>query len=187
MPSINIQFHCLPEELAEFILKGVEAAAVNFVLIGGLPFSANLVSQAELEQTLIQASRAKSPLSIYILLAPPNLSALSRLKFYDLNPDNIVIDIGIFTDRGFKQSALSTKTVNPKTGELAKKIAQQLKKSTNAGVTAVNIESGAMSFTRSFRYTNKALVLEKEGIDMLPFAGGGKLVLGDITQKNAGK
>ena len=179
---MNIQFHCLPEELAEFILTATSNEQAHFVLLGGLPFSAREISKGDLLGTIIYAGGAKSPLSLYILMTPPDLSASSRLKFYDLNPDNIVVDIGLHTAQSLKQSALSTKSVNPSTYAIAKKIAKQLRKCTYSGVTAVNIENGAMSLAASFRYTAKALALEREGIAMLPFAGGGKLVLGDITQ-----
>lgn len=178
MPSIAIQFHALATELADYILAGTTGVPVNFVLLGGLPFSARVIAPVNLQAELITASRAKTPLSLCILPTNPDMSAKSRLQFYDLNPDNILIDIGLQSAAGLMQSRVSNVSCAPIVASLAGAIAKVLRKHSLAGVTAINVESGVKRVNKNLRYTNAAKCLQENGLPMLPFGGGAKLVLG---------
>lgn len=178
MPSMTIQFHALPEELADFIIAGTAGAKVYFALVGGLPFSASVVQASVLRAVLLEASQAKTPLSLCVLSAPPALSAKSRLQFYDLNPAHVLIDIGLQTASGLKQSRISSVASDPTVIGLAKAIAKELRKHSHSGVTAVNVELGVSHVNKNLRYTDAAKRLEESGLPMLPFGGGAKLILG---------
>lgn len=181
MPSLNIQFHCGPSEIADIVCHATHGKTVTFVLIGGLPFSAEEVKSEDLAAATVRASQSTSPLSLCILRGPADLSGASRLAFYDKNPEIIIVDIGTLNQFGLKQSALSTKTDDVELMSLAKAIAKEIKAMTHAGVTAVNVDTGEKKLMKAFRYTAEAMNLERSGIKMLPFAGGVKLLLGSYV------
>ena len=70
-------------------------------------------------------------------------------------------------------------TDDPRALAVTKKIAKEVRKFSHVGVT-VNIEMGVRRLNKSFRYTDGAKRLEQDGVPMLPFAGGVKLLLGDV-------
>lgn len=181
MSSLNLQFHCSPDEIANFIGAATKGEVVHLVLLGGRPFNAVEVESKGLAEALTLAGHAGLPMALYILRDPPELAATSRADFYARNPENIVVDIGTFSQLGLKQSAISTKTGDASLMKLAKKIAKEIKTGTQAGVTAVNVDTGAKVLMKTFRYSDEALNLERGGIDMLPFAGGVKLILGNVV------
>ena len=187
MPAVRMQFHALAEEIADFILMATEENSVHFVIITSPPISFREVLRDDFKEEVIRCSLVETQhrLTVYMLLTPPDLSETKFLKFCDSNPGGIVVDIGLHTSLGLEQSGLGTTIkTNPEIYGLAKKMVKQLKKSTNAGVTAINIATNERSLAKSFRYTDKVALLESKGVAMLPIAGGGKLVLGDMTKQS---
>jgi len=186
MSSLNLQFHALSVELVDIILAATKNETVHFVILGSAPFFAREVSPDGLRDEVVSPSSGRMATALYLLRDAPDISASTSTQFYDRNPGGIVVDIGARTPAGLKQSRLSTITDNALTLALAKKIAKEVRKYTKSGVTAVNDESGATHLNKSSRYTDGAKTLEESGCPMLPFAGGGKLVLGDIAASPAG-
>jgi hypothetical protein len=184
MPGMNMQFHALPDEIAEILLASIQSDDVHIIVEGGLPFIAREIACADLKAEAIKAGNGHATINFYLTLSPPIFGATSRMKFLDANLGGVTINIGRLTELGLKQSALSILNGFPVNYELAKKIAKELKRVTKAGVSSINPLTGTGSVTKSFRYTSGALKLEASGTRMLPFAGGAQLVLGDINKKN---
>lgn len=184
MRSLGIQFHALAQELAAVILAATAKTDIHIILHGGVPFFAREISPTSLEDEMVRAASETTSLSVYLFFKRPDLDATTRLKFYDLNPGGIVIDIGRLTAQGLKQSAISTKTEDPLMYEFAKALANCLRKISHAGVTAINIDTGVSHLNKSSRYTDGAKKLEQDGVPMLLFAGGVKLLLGDVRSND---
>jgi hypothetical protein len=181
MPSMNMQFHILPEEIAKIVQAVVDGKQIKIVLKGGLPFSAREIYRDQLGAEISKVCRDRFGFELYLLNKQPIFGAATGLKFLDANPGGVFINIGSLTDAGLKQSSLSVMDGYPEAYALAKSIAKKIREVTTSGVTAVNVEMGIMKLNKSHRYTNAAKHLEAQGVAMLPFAGGGKLMLGDVT------
>jgi hypothetical protein len=181
MHSLSTQLHALADELSKVISLATEEEDIHFVMLGGVPFSVREISRDVLCQELTRAAAEVSPPSLFLSLEKPNIEAGTRMAFYDKNPNGIIVDAGRLTEDSLKQSAVSTKTCDSLTYSLAKKIAKELKKISSSGVTAIDDTTGARHLYKSFRFTDGAKKLEMEGIRMMPFAGGARLMLGDAT------
>lgn len=181
MSSMIIQFHCLPAEIAGFIARASIGLKLYFVLVGGPPVALEMVDADDLLERVEHAGRSRLPMTLYILGRPPNLPIVSGSDFYDANPENIVVEIGTLSVSGLMQSIMSTRSTDAELVQLAKKLAKEVKKNTHAGVTAVNVNTGVRGLAKSFRYSDAALALEKKGVNMLPYAGGAKLILGNAV------
>jgi len=186
MSSLNLQFHALSAELVDLLLAATQDEKIHFVILESAPFSARAVAPDDLRNEVVSPSSGKMASALYLMRTAPDLSPTMSTKFYDRNPGGIVVDIGARTPGGLKQSRLSTITDDLLTLALAKKIAKALRKFSKSGVTAVNAETGAKHLNKSSRYTEGAKELEESGCPMLPFAGGGKLVLGDLAASPGG-
>ncbi len=180
-----MQFHALPSEIAQIIQAAIADLGLNIVIQGGVPFTAKEISLDQMECEISKICNDRFLFSVYLLLNKPIFGASSGLKFIDANPRGIFINIGSLTDLGLKQSALSVLDGYPEEYEIAKKIGKHLRRVTTPGVTAINSEKNIMRFNKNHRYTAGAKALEKEGVAMLPVAGGGKLVLGELADNSS--
>jgi hypothetical protein len=181
MTSVDMQLHCLPQELVEWMIEASDKVDVALVLVSGRPFSARRVAAKNLLEDVADASRTKSSVSIFIVPTQSRLVGTTRTEFYELNPDLIIVDIGMSTSEGLRQAAISTTIDCPPLEKVAKRIRKIVRERTAAGVTAVNVDTGHRKLWKNFRYSDKAAELERNGVAMLAFAGGVKLLLGDHT------
>lgn len=176
-----MQIHCTHQDLTGILLDASASEEVFFVLLAGSPPTFKLVHLGELANSVASEAEAGSVRSIFIFKDIPNLPVKSRLDLFDLNPENIVVDVGLLTRDGLKQSVISNNSSEGVLVGLWKKIMKGVKENTHAGVTAINVDTGARKVYKAFRYSDAALELQRSGVAMLPFAGGGKLILGDVA------
>jgi hypothetical protein len=178
MARINLQYHALPGESADLLAAIAAEHDLHVVVLGGLPFSALELPSTALRHHLEEVATNDNRRDVFLMCDKPVLEGSSRLKFYDQNGDGIVAAIGPLSSKGLVQSALSVETEDPHLLEIAKELARRLRKKTKAGVIAVNTETGASAEFKMFRYTSGAEELQRDGLGMLPFAGGVALRLG---------
>jgi hypothetical protein len=172
MPDITLQFHATVPELRQLVTQISELEPVHLAVIRVRPFHARRISRAELEEFF-------GKISAYprwaFSLSPFITATANEIEFADRNPDHLRLDWGEPTQEGLPQSWLSARTANRNAIAVWKRIAGRIRRATKAGVTAISPEGGASVLMRSFRYSPGAEALEKEGIQMLPFAGTSRL------------
>ncbi len=172
MTSLIIQLHAAPEELAAFVGNVAKTHNMHAVLFRFLPtFSCEIVSDLN---ALADVMDLKDGQQVVLLLQEPDLNASNQMRFYDHNPNFISFHFGHWSARGLGQSSMGFKTDDEATIAVGKKISKQLKKITLAGVRVTNPKTGESSIAKTFRYTEGALRLEREGVQMLP--NGGNLI-----------
>jgi hypothetical protein len=168
MADISVQFHALPEELLSFTKRCVKDFNLHVVAMKFFPFDFVEVPFDKLDEIF-------SPLSPYqelgFTLQKANLPVKSNTNYYDKNPGALRLDIRRPGDKGLEQTWLTARTDNQEALGIWKKISKRLKEITESGVVAINPDSGATSFMRSFRYTQGAKNLELSGTPMTSLGG----------------
>ena len=176
MADISIQFHALAEELLPFVKQCVTDFGLHVVAMRFFPFDAIEVKPDRLDAIFLESSPYRE---LGFTLHEPSLPVKSNTDYYDKNPDGLRIDIQRKSDKGLRQTWLTARTDNPEALSVWKKVAKRLRKMTQAGVLAINPDTGATALSRSFRYTAGAKAMELSGVKMLPAAGGCVLKLGE--------
>jgi hypothetical protein len=169
MADILIQFHALPEEVAQLIKQCVLDFDLCVAAIKWFPFEVENVDATRLDEVLSPAS----PYSEMALSTSGPLSLSSKWgEFWDRNPDKMRITIGKRSPRGLEESSMSARTSDERALGIWRQVAKRLKAITQAGAIAVNPDTGATAKVRNHRFTKGAKALESEGVPILPVAGG---------------
>jgi hypothetical protein len=143
--SRGIQFHAAPEELRELAV-----------------WIANEL-QAELPRSLRNPKLSSVPFVVGRRAGKP-----ARYS----HEDAITMEVSMPKNGALRQSAVGILSTKRTTLNAWKRVSQQVRKMTRAGVTATNPVTGESAHYRQFRFTEGARALAREGIKMLPFAGG---------------
>jgi hypothetical protein len=175
MADISIQFHALPQELLPFVQQCVADFDLYIVAMRFFPFEAIEVRPDDLESVFSESSPYRE---LGFTLHKPTIPVKSNTDYVDKNPDSLRIDIQRTSKEGLRQTWLTARTDNVEALAVWRKIGKRLKEMTQAGVIAVNPDTGATALSRTFRYTAGAKALESSGVLMLPAAGGCILKLG---------
>lgn len=175
--DISIQFHAAPDELFSFVEEAWDLRPWTLTAMRFFPFQA-----VEIERDHLTAWFTKSSdfSRLAFTLGKPTLPASDGLDFATKNAHHLRLDCGRRTDNGLEQSWLSARTDHPQSLAAWRRVATMLKRRTVAGVVAVNRSSGATAIIKSFRYSNGARALERDGVVILPPQGpnGPRLILG---------
>jgi hypothetical protein len=171
--DILIQFHAALEELTQFLCDVTEEIPVHVTAFRFAPFRATQVDISDLELTMQDTSVRELALT----LEPP-LPAGTASDFAGQNPSALRLDIGRLSEQGLRESCLSVRTTDDGAILQWKKVAQRLRKITQAGAIAVNPVTGATSRLRSHRFTPRAKQLDDDGVAIRPVAGSALLHLG---------
>jgi hypothetical protein len=174
MPSISIQFHALPNELATFVQQFVSEMGLYAVAITFPPFAARQAAAADVTSLIVEGPC----LRLVFTERPPYLPIVSETEFWEKNPGSLDLLIGRMTPKGLKQSALGCGTAAPPISPTWKKIARKLRAATKAGTISINPDTGATGRVKSFRYTLGAKALSDQGVPILPLGGGTLMKLG---------
>jgi len=174
MPSISIQFHALPSELASFVERCVSEMNLHAIATTFPPWAARGAAPEELPELIVNG-----PCSCLVLCEEkPSLPIRTQTELYEKHPLSLTLIIGRQDARGLKQSALSCGTDGPPISPTWKKIAARLRAATKAGAVSINPRTGATGRVRSFRFTPGAKALSDQGVPILPLAGGTVMKLG---------
>jgi hypothetical protein len=167
MADINIQFHALPEEVAEWLLDWIEREQVNLVAINYSPFSARLVDPPRIAAVVTNDQFDR----LSMLIQTRDLGGNNRRQFDELHPNQLVLEVGRLAPDGLAQSWLAARSDDEAALKVWKRIASDLVGHTRQGVTCINRQNGAASFEKSFRFTRGAERLQSEGVRILPPQG----------------
>ena len=179
MTDILIQYSALPEEVLEFSKKIVSDFNLYVVAIKQSPFRAFLTTAKEMDEIVNHIL----PRGEFVFtIKNPVLPAASIFDFKEKNPTLLRATLPKMSKEGLRQISLSTRTDDPESLVVWKKIAVRLKQITRTGVIVRNPETGAISQSRTFRYTSGAKSLAVTGVPMLPVAGGNILIFSELPQ-----
>ncbi len=168
MADISIQFHALPEELLSFVRGFVADFGLSVVALRYRPFDAHEPSESRLNDCFSVESLHKR---LHFALGKFTLPAANELDFGDKNPGSLRLDVGTLCEGGLAESWLSSRTEDPESIAVWKKIAKRLRSLTEQGATAVNLKTGAMGPAKGHRFTDGAKRLEATGVPMLTITG----------------
>lgn len=172
MAKITIQFHAVFSEVVEYITPIVREFSLNLVLLKENPFAICLFDVETRMNVFCGDNDFSRPYELIIFREDPNCNVTSRTDFIKRNPEMISIRFGVLTEDYLGQSVCSVETTDLQFEKIARKVTNSIKRNTRAGVLAVNANTGDSVFMKTFRYTKRALDLERSGIKMKPFAGG---------------
>ena len=177
MPDISISLYALPDELISFAAAAIDDFNLCAVAMRYPPFEIVEIRGDDLKDLFANPIPFRE---VAFMLVPPALTAKGRMEFIDKNRDQLSIQIGRQTANGLEESILSCRTDNDDTLAIWRTITNRLKQQTQAGVTAINRQSGISAYYRSTRYTQGAKALEISGVAMVPFQGsnGPRILLG---------
>ena len=113
------------------------------------------------------------------MVAPDTAETESAWRFARRNPDALLWDLGLLTDRGLGESRLSAIVDDDVTLKRWQKAARAVRALTRTGTIAVNPITGAQAPIRWHRFTEGAHHAFTEGLAILPVAGNSRLVLPD--------
>lgn len=175
MPSIEVYFHCVIDELVPIVRWFAEDCGGHVIATRFPPFRAELVDTARIESAL----RDLTVGSLMLTWSPPVVpdGGHRQSALLDANPGHLTLEVGRLEAEGLRQSTM-TATASPEILARWKTLSRRIKSITKAGATAVNPETGATSRAREYRYTEGAKRLADEGTPMLPLAGGARIRFG---------
>lgn len=179
MPDISCQFWALPEEIAPFVKNFVIEFRLHIVGMKFFPFTAIEIEQERIENVILNHPEFER--YAFTLYLPDIPDRSDQIEFSNMNPNRLTMDIGRITEKGLSESWLTTRAQDPEVFAIWKKVANQLRKMTTAGVTTINPNTGESGYERTFRYTVGAKQCEVAGIPILPVAGKLHMRLGKPT------
>ena len=171
--DILIQFHAVLEDLTEFVRDVTDEIPVHVTAFRFPPFRATQVDVSDLELTMQDTAVRELALTL-----EPALPAETASDFAEQNPSALRLDIGRLSEQGLRESCLSVRTTDDSAILQWKRVAQRLRKLTQAGAVAVNPVTGAKSSLRNHRFTPRAKQLDDDGVVIRPVAGSALLHLG---------
>lgn len=170
MKKIGIQFHAMPHELNCLLGKLQNDILFSKGIMIKRPFNLKIFGKNDavnFQEHIPDAGGMTVILSINECL----LVADSPNKFFDNNPDCLIINIGTYDQKNLMESSLSGFFENAPAIAFANKVACLLKKITTPGVIAVNPCTGAEVNIKNHRYTNEVKTFYEQGGRISPIAG----------------
>lgn len=157
MCNILIQFHATRDELLAFIGECMRDYGVRVTAIRSFPYNEFHAYELAADD-LSKLARDQRYETFAFTVRPPNLDVADFNKFRDRNPSALMLEIGVRSRRGLKESSLCGGTDRKRSSMIWQKIAQKLRKRT-------------LPDKLGFRYTPKCKLLQDQGVTMLCLAG----------------
>lgn len=176
MKRVLVQFHATPEELIHFLESLRQAIPCSVGFMGSNPFelvTLRKTDTADFRRMIEVEKGARIILSISEALC----AAESPNRFFECNPDCLVLDVGQQCSGELAESALSGFFEDALAYGFANKVASRLKKITSTGVITVNPDSAAEAIIKNHRYTDGAKAVYEKGFRISPIAGKAYLKL----------
>lgn len=170
MKKVLFQFHATPDELIHFLNGLRQEISFSTGFMKGSPFEVTLFHKSDAVdfRKMIEVDKGGR---VILSISEALCSAESPNRFFDSNPDCLVLDVGQHCSGVLAESALSGFFEDALALVFAKNVVSRLKKITKAGVIAVNPDNGAEANIKNHRYTDGAKTLYEEGCRISPIAG----------------
>ena len=160
------QVHILPEEIGALIHDLLREFSCKIVVDLVLPNETKNVEEENLD-LWIEDRRTWE-----ILLSLNTDRIIPDVDEYGRRINTLFWRIVRVRENKLSQTALTTNITDATFEEFANKAFARLKKVTTAGVYTLHPDTGAVGFTRLFRYSSGAALFEENGGILLPVAGG---------------
>ncbi len=150
MPSVNIQFHMLFEELIDFVGDVSSRYRLEVELEQWFPERARQVPfGADLPKEVRHFGHVDR---IWLLCKPPRCRKFERF----------MLNVGRLRGKRLAQADLGAGTHKAEAFKVLKKVAQDLKKRTTAGIWVIT-ETGNVGYNKSFRFSRGAAKADRTG------------------------
>ena len=163
MSGFSIQFYALPQEVFNFASEIQIKFQYYVVRLDRNPFNATLVAVSNDKMSSEQMNIGTYEFYTY----KPDLLCDTQNRFLDKNPNSLHLAIGTLNNNSLSESLLSTISDESASLAFAKKASSRLKKITKAGVMFKNIDSGAETLIRAYRYTEEVQKKHTDGLHLL--------------------
>jgi hypothetical protein len=171
MSKVTIQGYLLPQELLDLVVSWCERYDLHAVPMQFFPeFAADYLPDGEVLADHV--ARAGLPRRVCLGLDKPQMETRSPYEFMIKNPDWLVVDIGVETEHGLKESVIGANTQSPDPLRAWKGIAADIRKHTLAGLWCFNAATGEKNFYRSFRYSPAVAARARTGTRLLATGTG---------------
>lgn len=174
MKKICLQFHAMPHELICLLARLQDEILFSKGIMVKRPFNLKIFGKTDSVGFQKQIPDA-GEITVILSISEALHTAESPNKFFDSNPDCLIIDIGRYDQKNIMESTLSGFFESAPAIAFANKAACQLKKITTSGVVAVNPFTGAEANIKNHRYTNEVKVFYEQGGRVSPIAGNAYL------------
>lgn len=170
MTKSSVQFFATPEEIFEFLKSLLNERPYHVAVCYGHPLNCvDLGIDFHLDD--IKSVQYKHSGEIFISIDKLDLSARSRMEFFDKNDGVIALKIGARSQKQIVESSISFSTADSEKRKVGQKALRQIRSITQAGVTAVNRNTGEKAKISALRFTKGAREAYQAGVEIKPFAG----------------
>lgn len=163
--ATSIQFHALPEELLIFTQRIAEKIDAHLIGKEFPPLRRYPLDRTELPQAM--GNPMVTGISFCFCKTPEKHQDPASWR----DDDAIALEIARPEKEGLRQSLLALRSTQADAKRAWKFVSSELKEMTHAGVTVVNLMTGASTSMAAFRFTDGARALAAKGVAMLPIAG----------------
>jgi hypothetical protein len=171
MASLNIQFHVLPNELAQWIEEWRETFGLYVAVVYFWPrYRAKEVD--DLREILTAHRRGESPNQVW-LRCEPFVIVKNMTLFEERNSDALGINFPKVCENQLEESQICASSEDsPKTWPIWKRIGKDVKKRTRLGLWSFNPQMKIKGFCKDRRYSSGVAEAENTGIELVQHFGG---------------
>jgi hypothetical protein len=174
----TILFHSTPEELQEWLRRWIVQFGFHVVGENFFPLKRILISSnPDLEGSADCDFRSYNELVLGLDLERLSTFA-ANLKSFDY-PPGIRVMFPRMTSEGLKSGSLDLIQKEPLNRDIWKALVADVKKHTTAGMWVYIKFNGRKVFDKDLRYTPGIVDLTRQGVQLLPFAGGNPVTIDD--------
>lgn len=173
MSKLSFQFHAMPEDLPWLI---DQIASDEVVVVAGFRRENSQVSVLE---NPISSSLANEMAVIGFTFGAAAVDVVSVDEYRRKNPDALILEVGLLTERGLMESWIYAMTENAEAMRGWRSIVKKLRVQMLSGVVAMNPITGAIAPMPNHRFSVAAKDAALNGQRMLPAAGNSILLLSE--------
>jgi len=122
---------------------------------------------------------------VWIDLRPVRHRCKGQLDCCSQNPDRLALQLPDRRPEGLREGRLGTLSEDEAHLRVWRAVIRYFRKQTTAGVWVVNESSGARGLYKNIRYSPGIAELHREGLSLLPFAGGNRLFIEEQAEPSA--
>lgn len=155
MASMEVTFFATIDEIAAFVRGWLRVEAVSAVAVEFWPFLVVPTTSEQVEDHVRRVAVHELVFSEKEI----DVAATDQLEFLQRNPGVLILEIGRLGASCLEESRVSTLDATASW----RRIANDIRKHTAAGMVGVNEQTGATATYRTARYTEGAARLERSG------------------------
>jgi hypothetical protein len=116
---------------------------------------------------------------VWMDLRPVRHECRGQADFCDQNRDRLALMLPEVGPDGMREGDLGTLSEDPARLRVWRAVIRYFRQRTTAGMWVLNPDSGARGFYKHFRYSAGVAELHRQGLQLLPFAGGNRVFIAE--------